>query len=102
MAVILELLKMEKFPRDMEKNNGVTAVGIAAYMGSIEMLQVLNEYDADLFHLDTNGIGALYLAIKAKQPDAIMWLLGRNLPIYMPLIPHRDNSPIFFAIREGY
>lgn len=98
----MELLKMSKFPRDAEKNNGVTAAGIAAYRGSVEMLQVLAEQGTDLYHSDSRGIGVLYMAIKGKKPEAISFLLARNLPIYMPLVPHRDNSPIFFAIREGY
>lgn len=63
--VIMELLKI-KYPLNIIKNNGVTAAGIAAFKGNLELLQLLTEAGADLHLTSKNGIGPLYLAIKSN------------------------------------
>lgn len=45
--VVNELIQM-KFPLDYTKNNGITAVGIAAFKGNIQMLDLLVNAGASL------------------------------------------------------
>ncbi len=53
-----------KYPLDYTKNNGVTAVGIAAYRGNLKILDLLYRAGADINLTSKTGAGALYLAIK--------------------------------------
>jgi len=63
--VVDELIKT-KFPLDAQKNNGITAVGIAAYRGNTAMLQRLVTGGADPFIVNKNGIGSIYMALKGN------------------------------------
>jgi ankyrin repeat protein len=54
------------YPLDYTKNNGVTAVGIAAHKGSIELLDMLYRAGADINFTSKSGIGALFLAVKSN------------------------------------
>ena len=63
LPVIKTLLAM-RYPLDYAKNNGVTAVGIAAYKGLLNILEELIDAGADIFQTSKNGIGPLYMAIK--------------------------------------
>lgn len=53
-----------KYPLDYTKNNGVTAIGIAAYRGNLKILDLLYRAGADINLISKTGAGALYLAIK--------------------------------------
>ena len=52
-AVVEELLKLRDFPRDAQKHNGVTALGIAAHKGLLEMLDLLLAHGANLNATDS-------------------------------------------------
>ena len=83
------------------KSNGVTALGIAAYQGSIEMMQALVDGGCDIKHTNNQGIGPMFMAIKSNQIDSIRFLLGKQLPVWLKGQAHsRDNSPVFYAIRQ--
>ena len=45
--VVDELISM-KYPIDVEKNNGVTALGIASYRGNIPLMQKLIDHGANV------------------------------------------------------
>ena len=64
-AVVDELIA-RKFPLDSEKNNGVTAVAIAAYRGNVQMVERLVRGGADPFILNKNGIGTIHMALKGN------------------------------------
>ena len=64
MPVVQTLLDVH-YPLDYTKNNGVTALGIAAFKGKINLLDMLYKAGADINVTAKNGISALYLAIKA-------------------------------------
>jgi hypothetical protein len=53
-----------KYPLNYTKNNGVTAVGIAAFRGNLKILNLLYLAGADLNITSKHGAGPLYLAIK--------------------------------------
>jgi ankyrin repeat protein len=40
---VRELIRLKNFPVDAMKKNGVTAMGIAAYRGNIQMMELLAE-----------------------------------------------------------
>jgi ankyrin repeat protein len=61
--IVREILKIKNFPVDAMKQNGVTAMGIAAYKGNVIMMEILKE-KSNLMFTNANGIGPLYLAIK--------------------------------------
>jgi ankyrin repeat protein len=96
--VVRELVKLKNFPIDELKKNGVTAMGIASYRGSIEMMEIVGQH-SDLNFTNTAGIGPMYLAIKGNKPDSIRYLLGRNVAIHSERPEKTENSPIFYAIR---
>jgi len=52
------------YPLDYPKNNGVTALGIAAFGGSLELCDLLYFNGADVNFKNKNGINPLYLSIK--------------------------------------
>ena len=64
--VIKELLAM-KFDVQWPKNNGVTALGIAALAGDMRAFHMLIDGGADPAFTNRQGIGVLYLAIKGKS-----------------------------------
>lgn len=88
-----------KFPLDYDKNNGITALGIASLKGYLPIIQLLVDADSDINHTSKNGIGALYLAIKGNHYDAAKYLLEKGANIYLNDPVKADFSPIFFAIR---
>ena len=51
---------------DRPKNNGVTAIGIAAIVNNQRIFTMLLDAGADPGYVNEKGIGALYLAIKGK------------------------------------
>ncbi len=77
MDIVRELLRLKNFPKDAMKSNGVTALGIAAHRGSIEMMQALVDGGCDIKHTNNQGIGPIFMAIKANQIDSIRFLLGK-------------------------
>ena len=64
-AVIKELISI-KYPLNLAKNNGITAVSIASMKGNIDILDTLVKGGADLTITNRNGVGTLYLAIKSN------------------------------------
>lgn len=69
--------------------------------GSLDILELLFENDADFNLTSPAGIGPLYLAIKARQTEAASFLIeaGANLYINDPV--KVDYSPIFIAIKTA-
>ncbi len=63
------------------KKNGVTAMGIAAYRGNIQMMELLAER-TNLQFVNSQGVGPMYLAVKGNKTDSIRFLLGRRVPIF--------------------
>jgi ankyrin repeat protein len=98
MDVVKEVIKLKGFPVDAIKKNGVSAMGIAAYKGSLEMMDILSS-KSDLNFTNLQGIGPMYLAIKGNKPDAIRYLIGKKVRIHYDKQEQNDNSPIFYAIR---
>ena len=90
-----------KFDVQWPKNNGVTALGIAALAGDQRAFHMLIDGGADPKFTNRQGIGALYLAIKGKSLSIIQSLVNMHVPIYNNE-PHKlDNSPVFFAVKAG-
>ena len=77
-AVVTEVMKLKSFPIDAIKKNGVTAMGIAAYKGSVPMLQLLSE-KSDLGFSNMQGVSPIYLAIKGDKIDAIRFLISKQV-----------------------
>ena len=80
--VVKEIIRLKNFPVDATKKNGVTAAGIAAFRGNIDMLHILSER-VDLHYTNNQGIGAMYLAVKGDKVDSIRYLLGKKVSIYL-------------------
>ena len=64
------------------KNNGVTALGIAALLADQRAFSVLMDAGADPAFTSRAGIGPLYLAIKGKSLGIIESLMKVPVPIY--------------------
>jgi ankyrin repeat protein len=56
----------------------VTACGIAAYKGNLQILDMLYRGGADINITAKNGIGPLYLAIKSNKIDCAKYLIERK------------------------
>ncbi len=80
--VVKEIIRLKNFPVDATKKNGVTAAGIAAFRGNIDMLQILSER-VDFHFTNNQGIGAMYLAVKGDKVDSVRYLLGKKVSIYL-------------------
>ena len=88
-----------RFPLDQSKTNGVTALGIAAYKGSVEIIDLLVRAGANINLTSKSGIGPLYLAIKSKKVEAVQKLVDNKACLYYEQLSFIDNSPLFFAVR---
>lgn len=97
---VVRYLMEQGYKLDMPKLNGVTPLGIAAFKGFINLLAELHRGGADPNYLHSNGITPLYLAIKANQYDSVDYLLQQGVPIFNNHPRHRDNSPIFMALKQ--
>lgn len=56
---------------DTVKNNGVTALGIAAFKGYFGIFQELYQMGANLNYIHSNGISPLCLAVKANRLEIV-------------------------------
>jgi ankyrin repeat protein len=63
---------------DLAKNNGVTAIGIAAFSGNIKALDLLYKAGADINLTSKKGTNPLYLAIKANNLECVKYLVARK------------------------
>ena len=95
---VVEALIDMKYEIDRPKANGVTAVGISALANNERIFGKLIKAKADLFYLNSKGIGILYLGIKGNAINLIKEMLFRGVPILnVKDKNHIVNSPIFFA-----
>ncbi|TNV86532.1 hypothetical protein FGO68_gene15003 [Halteria grandinella] len=99
-----ELIEMG-FPIDEEKQNGVTALGIAVHNNDIGTMKVLIKAGADINHVSLKqnpGISALSIAVKHKSYKAGEVLVKRGAQAYYKSLPSMlaDHSPIFLAIKQ--
>ena len=84
-----------KYPLNYTKNNGVTAVGIAAYKGNIKIMDMLYKAGADINQTSKHGAGPLYLAIKQNKIDVIKYLVERNAFVHLYDPSQSDYSPLY-------
>jgi ankyrin repeat protein len=70
------------FQLDEPKTNGITALGIAAYRSNISMMDRLIKGGSDPNFVNKSGIGAMYLAVKGNQVNAVSYLLSCHVAIY--------------------
>ena len=64
-----ELVAMD-FPLDFQRENGVTALGIAVHSGDMSLIKLLVQARADVNYVSgmpNPGISPLYLAVKHKN-----------------------------------
>ena len=88
-----------KFPLNYTKNNGVTAVGIAAFRGNLKVLEMLYKAGADINVTSKEGAGPLYLAIKQDRIDCIKYLIERNAFVHLYDPSQAEFSPLFQSIK---
>lgn len=86
-----------KYPLNYTKNNGVTALGIAAFKGHLKILDMLYRAGADI----NIGTSPLYLAIKTDKIDAVKFLIERGALVHDPTSVNSDYSPLFQSINLG-
>ena len=79
--VVKELLRMN-YDLAIPKNNGVTALGIAALSHNLNLFTLLIGAGAEPNYTNRQGIGALFLAIKGKSISVIEYLIRLKVPIY--------------------
>lgn len=88
-----------KFPLDLQKNNGITAAGIASFKGNLDILRLLHDAGANINFSSKNGISPLYLAIKSCSIDCIQYMLEHKVDVYFEDPAKSDSSPLFFCIK---
>ena len=79
--VINELVRI-KYPLNEPKVNGITALGISAIHGKLQIMKKLVENGADVNLTSPAGISPLYLAIKARNIDCIRYLFEKGAKSY--------------------
>eukprot|EP00347_Sterkiella_histriomuscorum_P012575 403368041 len=98
---IVQALIDIRYPLNIQKNNGVTAVGIASYTGNVKILDMLYRVGADINFLSQKGINPLYIAIKQNKIEVVKYLVERKANIHLRYPQLEEYSPIFYAIRQG-
>jgi len=95
--VINELIRI-KYPLNEPKVNGITALGISAIYGKLNIMKRLQESGADVNLTSPAGIGPLYLAIKARNIDCVRFLIEKGAVSYFRDQIWVDFSPVFLAV----
>ena len=57
-------------------------MGIAAYKGNLNVVDMLHTAGADINLIKSSGISPLYLAIKANKPECAKYLIDRKALIH--------------------
>ncbi len=70
-----------KFPVNEQKNNGITALGIACYKGNAALLEILHKAGAIINSSTKKGISPLALAIKSKSFECVKYLIDNKVDI---------------------
>ena len=69
-----------KFPVDIPKKNGVTALGIAAFSGNLIILRALHKAGARLdVTSGKGGLTPLILSIKSHKFDCLRYIVDNSL-----------------------
>lgn len=100
--IVLKELISTDYDVNIPKNNGVTALGIAALTDNQRHFTLLMDAGADPAFSNERGIGALYLAVKGKSKVLVQYLVNLQVPIFTPEPLRVDNSPIFYAVRTNF
>lgn len=95
--VINELIRI-KYPLNEPKVNGITALGISAIHGKLQIMKKLVENGADVNLTSPAGISPLYLAIKARNIECIRYLFEKGAKSYLNDPIWVDFSPVFLAV----
>jgi len=74
--LVFKALIDSNYDLNYPKNNGVTALGIAALADHKRFFVELLDAGADPHWVNEKGIGALYLAIKGKSRVLIQYLVN--------------------------
>ena len=90
-----------KLPVDEQKNNGITALGIACFKGHLEILELLHKAGASLNSHTKRGISPLALAIKSKNFECVKYLIDNKVDVMKSQIQNSEFSPIFLCIKAG-
>ena len=90
-----------KFPIDITKDNGITALGIASYRGNTTMMERLINAGADPHFLNKQGIGCLYLALKGDKLESTQFLINKRVSVYNKEPGQVDNSPVLMAVKSS-
>lgn len=90
-----------KYPLNNAKNNGVTAVGIAAFKGNLTITDLLYKGGADINLTSKHGAGPLYLAIKQENMDCVKYLIERSAFVHLYDPMQSEYSPLFQSIKLG-
>ena len=98
--VIQSLIDMH-YPLDYTKNNGVTAVGIACYKGSVQLIDILYKAGADINFKSMSGVNSLYLAVKGNHLECVRYLIERKAHYHLDDHVQSEYSPLFQAIRQN-
>jgi ankyrin repeat protein len=76
-------------------------VGIAAYRGNLNILDMLYRAGADINLTSKHGAGPLYLAIKQDQIEIMKYLVERNAFTHIYDPTQSEYSPLYQSIRLG-
>eukprot|EP00347_Sterkiella_histriomuscorum_P016700 403352187 len=99
--VIKVLLNECKYPINKMKNNGETALMIAVINNNPQIVQMLLQYNSDPNITSKTGIGAVQLALKNPTLECLQVILQARPSLYYSDPFRIENSPLFFAIRQG-
>lgn len=98
-ARALELLR--RHPEQVDaKNQGRTALQVAAYLGQVELVQLLLQAGAGLDLPDDEGSTALHYAALGNQPDVARLLLSAGCGA--DVINSARSSALHVAVQRGF
>jgi len=91
---MLDTFKEAKLVHSPLDDNGSYAVHLAAKMGSLSLLNLLNDYGAELNVRDANGLTPIYYAIRTNHADVVKFFIDHH--IFM------DGKALCLAAHNGF
>ena len=86
---------------DDKDKNGHDPLALAAWLGSVKMVDMLLEFPHKIHGIDVRGRTALHLAVESGVPEVVDLLLGKSAADPFA-ISFTGNTPLHFAASLGY
>lgn len=85
----------QSFPVDIPKKNGVTALSMAAFQGSLPVVKALLRAGARIDTQSSKGLSPLHFAIRSKKLEVVKYVFDEQKDLQLDAWPVWEKSPLF-------